>query len=294
MFTHAPVPLWEGDFSEVKRRFNQLKRHCTDDVRKYFKKHPEEVLALARMVKIVRVNNETLRLYDAAGTVDFREGRSLIFNKNSFEVFKEELIAFWMGRTSFTSEKINLTLAGASKIILIHVCIPPGFEHNWAKVCVAITDITEIEDRMRNLAVSERKYRSVFNAVQTAVLLADLPTGVIIEVNKSTRRLFGESDNELVGLHLADMLQGEESDGVRALLHLHANRPGSGKQVFHIRHRNKGLIPVFATANAIEGDANVIVMSLVPAGETLPMRSAESKVGTPYVDPGTKLTQREH
>ncbi len=87
MFTHAPVSLWEEDFTEVKKRFDQLKCNGVGDLRKHFKNHPEEVLSLARMIKIVRINNETLRLYDAEGTVQFREGLSPIFNKDSFEVF---------------------------------------------------------------------------------------------------------------------------------------------------------------------------------------------------------------
>ena len=51
---------------------------------------------------------------------------SPIFNKDSFEVFKEELMAFWKGRTSFVSEAINLTLTGMSKNILIYAIIAPG------------------------------------------------------------------------------------------------------------------------------------------------------------------------
>jgi hypothetical protein len=81
MFTHAPVSLWEEDFSEVKRRLDQLKRDSIEDLRKHFKQHPDEVLSLARMVRIVRINNETLALYDAAGPVEFQKGLSQIFNK---------------------------------------------------------------------------------------------------------------------------------------------------------------------------------------------------------------------
>jgi hypothetical protein len=110
MFTHAPVSLWEEDFSEVKKRFDQLKCNGVEDLRKHFRNHPEEVLSLTRMVRIVKVNKETLTLYEAEGPVEFREGLNPIFNKDSFDVFKEELITFWKGRTSFTSEAINLTL----------------------------------------------------------------------------------------------------------------------------------------------------------------------------------------
>ena len=294
MFTHAPVSLWEEDFSEVKSRFDQLKRNGVEDLRKHFRKHPEEVLALARLVRIVRVNNETLTLYDAAGPVEFREGLSPIFNKGSFEVFKEELMAFWKGRTSFVSEAINVTLTGTSKNIVIHVIIPPGFEQTWGKVYIAITDITAIRDSMKNLAASEQKYRSVFDEVQTAVLLADVPSGMIVEANKRANRLFGASSSELVGMHLADLMQDEEQDRIRALLRLHLNLSSPAGQVMHVRHKSNGSITVLVTANTIEiGDAKVMVVSLTPADEVALKRSTERKVSAFRTGLGKKLTQRE-
>jgi PAS domain S-box-containing protein len=279
---------------EVKRRFDQLKRNGVEDLRKHLKQHPDEVLSLARMVRIVRVNNETLTLYDASGPVEFREGLSPIFNKDSFEVFKEELIAFWKGRTSFTSEAINLTLSGTSKNILIHAIIPPGFEQTWARVYIAITDVTAIKDSMRSLAASEQKYRSVFDAVQTAVLLADRSSGMIIEANKSAKRLFGASNGELVGLHLADLVQGGEQERFRALLRLHPDRPGPAGQVLHVRHKSSGAIPVVMTASTIEGDnENVIVVSLTSASETTPARPSDRRMRISPAGPGKKFSPRE-
>jgi PAS domain S-box-containing protein len=294
MFTYAPLSLWEEDFSEVKRRFDQFKRNGVEDLRKHLRIHPDEVLSLARMVRIVRVNNETLTLFNAAGPDDFREGLCLIFSKDSFEVFKEELMAFWKGRTSFASETINLTLNGTIKNIIIHAIIPPGFEHTWAKVYVAITDVTAIMDRIMDLAASEQKYRMVFDVVKTAVLLADRSSEMIIEANRSAKWLFGASVGELVGLHLADLVKGEEQDRIRKLLRLHLNQPSPAGEVIHVHHKSNGTIPVLATASAIEfGDANVIVMSLTPVDEVAPMRSSERKVCAPKTGLGKNLTQRE-
>src|SRR5512143_2327458 len=290
MFTYAPVSLWEEDFSEVKKLFDQLKCNGVKDLRKHLKKHPEEVLSLARMVRIIRVNKETLALYDAAGPAEFREVLSPIFNKNSFDVFKEELVVFWKGGTSFNSEAINLTLTGTTKNILIHVIIPPGFEQTWAKVYVAITNVTAIRDGMRNLAASEQKYRSVFDEVKTAVLLADIPSGMIIEANKSAKRLFSASNSELVGLHLADLVQGEE----QARLRLHPDWPGLAGQIINVRSKSKGAIPVLATISTIEGDdAHILVVSLTPAKETAPARPTERKMRATQSSLGKKLTQRE-
>lgn len=294
MFTHAPVSLWEEDFSEVKKRFDQFRRSGVEDLRKHFKKHPEEVLSLARMVRVVRVNNETLTLFDAAGTDEFLDGLSKIFNSDSFDVFKEELLAFWRGRTSFASEAINLTLTGTIKNILIHALIPPGFEQTWVKVYVAITDITAINDRTRNLATSEQKYRSVFNAVQTAVLLADASSGMIIEANRNAKRLFGSSNVELAGQHLADLVRRDDRDRVRELLRQHPGKSGFAGQVIHVRHKSDGTISVVANVNTIEsGDTEVYVVSLTRPYQTTPTKSIESIRAAFDAGPGKKLTKRE-
>jgi len=294
MFTHAPVSLWEEDFSEVRRRFDQLRSNGVEDLRKHFKKHPEEVLSLARMVRIVRVNKETLALYDAAGPVEFRQGLSPIFNKDSFEVFREELMAFWKGRTSFTSEAVNVTLTGTTKNILIHSIIPPGFEQTWTKVYVAINDITAIKDSMRSLAASEQKYRSLFDTLQSAIVLADVPSGMIVEANRSANRLFGASHGDLVGMHLADLVPREEQDKVHALLRYQAERPGPAGPLLHIRHKSSGTIPVLAAANRIEiGDESVVAVSFTPADETSPARPSGRKAKDPHAGLGSKITQRE-
>jgi PAS domain S-box-containing protein len=293
MFTYAPVSLWEEDFSELRKRFDYLKRSGVEDLRKHFKQHPEEVLSLARMVRIVRINKETLSLYEATGPIEFREGLRPIFNKDSFDVFKEELVAFWKGKNSFTMEAVNLTFAGTKKNILLHAIIPPGFEQSWARVYIAITDITAIKDNMRNLAASEQKYRGVFNEVQTSVLLVDVQSGVIIEANKSARRMLGASNGELGGLHLADVIHGEEQDRVRALLRLRPDQPGFPRQIMQVRSKNNSRTPVFATAKMTEDDSNVIILTLSPADERTPARPAEHKIRGPHSALGKQLTQRE-
>jgi DNA-binding CsgD family transcriptional regulator/PAS domain-containing protein len=282
MFTHAPVSLWEEDFSEVKHRFCQLKAVGVEDLRKHFKKNPEEVLALARMVRIVRINKQTLALYDAAGPVEFRQGLSPIFNKDSFEVFKEELIAFWKGTTSFASEAVNLTLAGTIKNILIHAIIPPGYEESWAKVYVAITDITAIKDSMKSLASSEQKYRSVFDATLTAIVLVDATSGVIREANRSARKLLGASNGVDTG----------EQPLVRALFSQMPERPGLSGQVLHINHNGSSKTPVKMSASTIEmKDARVVMLTFYQVDDMAPMKRRGNHHPAGMIK--KKLSQRE-
>ena len=161
-FKHAPISLWEEDFSEVKRNLDHLKSMGVSDFRKYFSEHPEDVLAFVRMVKIVKVNDTTLSLFKADSLEEFCRNLSVFFNTESYEVFKEELMALVEGNTVFSSEAINMTLTGDRREILIRVTIPPGFEESWSKVYVAIKDITALKGMERELTKIREEISEVF------------------------------------------------------------------------------------------------------------------------------------
>jgi PAS domain S-box-containing protein len=117
---------------------------------------------------------------------------------------------------------------------------------------------------------------------------------MIVDANKSAKRLFGASNGELMGMHLADMVPGTEQDKIHTLLSNQSERSGLAGPVLHIRHKNNGIIPVHATANTIEtGDANVVVVSFILADVAAPVRSSGRNARNPYEGVGKKLTQRE-
>jgi DNA-binding CsgD family transcriptional regulator len=117
---------------------------------------------------------------------------------------------------------------------------------------------------------------------------------MIIDANKNAKRFFSALNSELVGLHLADLVQSEEQGKVSALLRLHQNRTGLAGQIIHIRQKSNGTIPVLLAANMIDiNDANVIVMTVTAAPEAAPARSIERTVSAPRSGLDKKLTHRE-
>ena len=252
VFEQAPVSLWEEDFSEIKRRLDSLKRSGVEDLRRHFRKHPEEVLSLARMAKVVRVNKATLDLYEAKGVEEFREGLSLVFSKESYDVFKEELIAFWKGKTLFSSEATNLTLSGERKDMLIRVAIPPGFEESWSRVFVAITDVTNLKEGIEGLRASSDKYRKVFATAHTPMMIVDHGSGVIVEVNDNTGRLLGLASSEVVGRHFTELFSPEGRERARAVLGGHGKEASLSSGNLNVQHGSGRSIPVSVTAAAIE------------------------------------------
>ena len=93
IFHTAPVSLWEEDLSEVKEAVDRVKASGVTDFRRYLEGHPEFIQKAAGMVKVVDVNEATLRMYGARTKEELLGSLNKVFTPESFDVFREELIA---------------------------------------------------------------------------------------------------------------------------------------------------------------------------------------------------------
>jgi PAS domain S-box-containing protein len=154
LFESSPVSLWEEDFSEVKKYFDDLRSRGIKDLRRHLMEHPEDVAECASMAKVVDVNEATLELYGAKSVEELRGGLQEVLSLESQAQFhfREELVALGEGRTRFTSEFENQTLTGETKHVSLILNVVPGYEDTLEKVLVSIIDLTErrkMEDQVR-------------------------------------------------------------------------------------------------------------------------------------------------
>jgi len=98
LFDSSPVALWEEDFSAVKAYIDQLRQSGIKDVRAYFDDHPEAVARCVEQVKILEVNETTLKLYKAESKEAFLGRIGRVFGEESYATFKEERALCHRGR----------------------------------------------------------------------------------------------------------------------------------------------------------------------------------------------------
>jgi PAS domain S-box-containing protein len=210
IFESTGVSIWEQDFSRVKAAIDHLKSEGVSDFRRYFTAHPEFVREAISMVKVVDVNDVTLKLFAAESKDELLASLHKIFVPESREVFVGELIAIADGRTSFEAETALQTLKGERRTALITMTLPPP-PARFDSVLVTITDITE-RKRAEHL---------------TGHVFESSPDGMSIvgtdyrfqRANQVYERFWGMPAGGMVGRHVAEIL-GSEDFEQRAKPHL--------------------------------------------------------------------------
>ncbi|MCK5057620.1 MAG: PAS domain S-box protein, partial [Candidatus Aminicenantes bacterium] len=155
LFNESPVPLWEEDFSEAKKFIDSLKKRRVKDFRKYFDDRPEKVAECVQTIKILEINKPVLKLHEAESKEELLEGLPSIFSEESYEAFKEELIAIAEDRSECEFDAVVKTLKGNEKYIHLKWAVVPSYEESMERVYISTTDITESKKAEEALRKSE-------------------------------------------------------------------------------------------------------------------------------------------
>jgi PAS domain S-box-containing protein len=161
VFENSPVSIWEEDFSEIKKLFDDLKSKGITDIEKYFELHPEVIQKYAKLVKIVDVNQSALVLHEASSKKDLMTNLVHTFTEKSFKTFRKELVCIWNGCTEMTSDTVIKTLDGKRQDVTVYFSVCPGYENTLSKILVSLIDITERKQAIEAIRKQEQKFRSL-------------------------------------------------------------------------------------------------------------------------------------
>lgn len=211
LFESSPVSLWLEDFSAVKDRLEELKSSGVEDLGAYLETRPEEVLRCSGLVRILDVNQTTLKLLEASSKEELLGGLRGLLTPDSLNVFKDELVALCQGATRFTTQTEHRTMSGKTRQVAIEMTVQPGFEKDLGRVLLAMQDITERKRAEKELRSSEESYRNIFGSIKDCICTHDLE-GRLTSLNPAAMGTIGYTEEEILGRSILELIGPDRKD----------------------------------------------------------------------------------
>lgn len=164
IFDLSPIPMWLEDYSEVKNQFDIWKSEGVSDLRKFLEEDLSKVTECAHLIKILKVNQKTLDLFEAQSLKHLCQNLDVIFQQEMFSAHIFELVALWEGKTEFSSTTNNYTISGKRLDIKLRAVVLPGSEKTLDRLLLTTEDISDyvnarrLEETNRNLAEARFTY----------------------------------------------------------------------------------------------------------------------------------------
>lgn len=198
LYDQSPVSLWVEDFSQIYSSLTALRKEGVQDLRAYFRTYPDKFLQCAALLKIVDVNNTTLKLFGASTKQELVDNVHLIFKDDAAESILASMVAIADGRKSLEGQAINYDLKGNALHFRISWNIPGDSEDDLKSVIVAMQDTTSLERIRKELEEREALFRCIFEQASEGMMLLDRD-GKVLLVNEAMESLSGVLAKDFVG-----------------------------------------------------------------------------------------------
>ncbi|MGH7339689.1 MAG: PAS domain-containing protein, partial [Candidatus Rokuibacteriota bacterium] len=211
IFESAGVSIWDEDFTAVRAGLDELRASGVHDFAAYFRDHPEVVDRYIGLVRIVDVNETTLRVFGAPDKTRLLESLSTVFTDQTKEVFTQELVTLAEGRAHFEAEAVLRTLRGERIDGLISIKFPtPGEPAD--SVLVTLTDVTIRKQTEQDKRDSEALFHEMADTAPAMLWMSDA-SGAWTFISPQWYDLTGQAAETAFGLGWLDAIHRDDRDG---------------------------------------------------------------------------------
>ena len=142
LFEHSPVSLWVEDFSAVKSLLDGVRAQGIGDFKTFLKVHPEFVSRCMQEIRVIDVNQQTLRMFGASSKEMLLNNIGRVFRGEMHESFADQLLDLWEGKTFQQREVVNYALSGDAVHIHMQFSVLADHLADWGLVLLSLVDIT--------------------------------------------------------------------------------------------------------------------------------------------------------
>lgn len=222
LFEHSPVSLWVQDMSDIRLAMDALRVQGVTDLQAYMKEHPSWVQRAMLSIRLIDVNQATLRLFQAESKQQMLAGLDMVLTAGEQSRFETELLMLWKGELGLEQECLKHTFKGEPRYIQIQVAVMAGHEQQWDRVLLSMTDITaqksaqaQLMHLSRHDSLTQLANRAWFTEVlhqlrdEQVISLVAVDLNGLKELNDVHGHAAGDANLQRMGKILRSTLQGD-------------------------------------------------------------------------------------
>ncbi len=150
LFENSPVAMFELDLSALKEYIDKID-FIGEHTDSYSKEAKEQAMRGLKLIKVSRLNQSGINLFGFKNKDDAKENFVKTYNDRSLDNIKSVFLAIVNRQTSATYEGIRQTIDGDTLYVHFKWLVLPGYEEDYSKVLLSISDITALKNYQTEL-----------------------------------------------------------------------------------------------------------------------------------------------
>ena len=211
LFENNPVSFWLEDFSETLILFEHLRQNGVNDLEQYLEQEPELLGEFVASIRILDVNQATLKLHRAGNKEALFQGLARIFSEESFSAFRKILLMLWRGQAEVSVETTLKTLEGRILHVILCSKVLPASPVSSTRILISAQDISEIK-KIEKAMLSERNKAKSYLDLAGHLFVATDRQGKVTLINKKACEVLGHTEPEILGENWFSHIVSDNSD----------------------------------------------------------------------------------
>lgn len=173
LFEASPMAFWLEDYSALHTFFAQLRAAGIQDLRHWLLQDRSRLAECARLMRVLRVNRQTLALYEASSQDELLSHLDAVLRDDMLDGFATELEQLWRGSRGFQGLTVNYTLSGKRLDLSLKGVVLADADRPWDRVLVTMEDVTRLQNLRRRAQDSARDAREFFEQAPVSLWVED-------------------------------------------------------------------------------------------------------------------------
>jgi PAS domain S-box-containing protein len=193
LFSGAPVPIWEQDFSEVSKILINFRRSGVTELKPYLADNPEALRHLIGKIRINEVNQAALQLFATRSRRQFVDWFERNVVPNTGDIFADVLQALWEGDEALVNRSVSVKTQGGSYLTVLLSMVIPRASDGYNCIPVSALDVTA----GLNLRQREEELDLILESTGEGIFGVD-SKGQCTFVNRAALSMLGYEDEKML------------------------------------------------------------------------------------------------